>query len=256
MKKYLIYSIVVLFTTLLYSCKKEEVNYEHINNAEVTFTASALKVPALTDAMNGKVAIPLFRGNSNQAVSVPVTITGGEGIYTPDKTAFEFAAGENVAYINFQFNMSALGGKPEAIAVEVTNPDMVAPNGITKTSFTLVRQLTYEKIGTGTYYSDWYEQSWPQDIYKAKEGNFYMLESCWVKGTNFTFFFDGSTVDWYTVKTGYNYGSYGPLALRVNDKHVGTTPDGNIKISLFVNYYLPEFNNYDFGAGQEYIIFP
>ena len=103
MRKYIL-NIIALCAVLLTACSKDTVNYEHTNNAEVTFASASIKMPTITEANEGKVSVPLYRGNTKEAVSIAVKVQGGEGIFTPDKLQFDFAAGEAVANLDFTFD--------------------------------------------------------------------------------------------------------------------------------------------------------
>lgn len=256
MRKLLIYSLLALFVCTLDSCSKEEVFYE-FGEGEIgaTFQASSLKFNELTEADNGKVTVPMYRGNIKGAASVAVEITGGEGIFTPSASSFNFADGEDVAYIDFTFDYATLSAKPTTIAIKIANEDVCSFDAVTETSFTLNRKLTWTKIGTGYHYTDFFGAGWDQDIYKAEEGDFYMLEGCWYKGTDFTFFCDGTTVDWYASETGYNYGSYGPVVFEVTSQSVFYN-NGTPAIEIVCNYRLPKYYNYNLYSGYEIFIFP
>ena len=256
MKKILTCSLLALFVCILASCAKDEVFYKFADGEiAATFQSSSLKIGELTEADNGKVSVPMYRGNTRGAASVAVVITGGEGVFTPSATSFNFADGENVAYIDFTFDFSTLGGKPMSVTIEMENAEDCASMGVNKTSFTLARKLTWEKVGEGVYYTDFFGEGWYQDLYKAKEGDFYMLEGCWYKGTDFTFFCNGTTVDWYAAETGYSYGSYGPVHFSPTKAYVESDSDG-IKLVIECDYVLPSIGNYVLYQGFEEFVFP
>lgn len=256
MKKIFIYSLLVLFISTLNSCSKEEAfyNFDGTGNA-ATFASKSLQIPAITKEDNGKVSIPMYRGNIANAASINVEIAGGEGIFTPVKSTYDFAPGENIAYIDFVFDFNKLSARPQDITIKIKNKEDLSINAIESTSITLVRKLTYEKVGVGEYYTDFFEESWEQEIFKAKEGNFYILPSCWVKGVDFSFFYDGKSADLYTTQPGYNYGSYGPVTFKIISQTV-KQKGGKRIIEFEVEYYLPEFNNYSFGTGLEILYLP
>ena len=241
---------------LMSSCVTDKEMFDFTANpgAAVTFSAKTLDMPALKAEDGGKVRVPLYRGNTSAPASVQVTVTGGEGVFTPKKTAVDFAAGDNMGYLEFTYDYETLSAKPATITVTVTKAEDVALNGIAEAKFTLVKQLTYESIGEGYYYSA-FGGDWPQEILKAKEGDYYLLPSCWVSGVDFSFFCDGQNVDWYTLTSGYNYGSYGPVGFDIQDSEV--YEDGGVwVVELSLNYYLPEYYDYNLAAGYEAVEFP
>ena len=90
-----------------------------------------------------------------------VAVAGGEGVFTPTKSAVDFAAGENVGYLTFTYDFESLSAKPASMTVTIKNEADCALNAVATTSFTLVKQLTYESIGDGYYVSD-FGGDWPQ----------------------------------------------------------------------------------------------
>lgn len=256
MKRIFKYGLVVLAMGLMSSCVTDKEMYDFVANpgAAVTFSAKSLDMPALKAEDGGKVRVPLYRGNTSAPASVQVTVTGGEGVFTPKKTAVDFAAGDNMGYLEFTYDYESLSAKPVTITVAVTKAEDVALNGIAEAKFTLVKQLTYESVGEGLYYTDWYEAEWPQEVMKAKEGDYFLLPSCWVSGVDFSFFCDGETVDWYTATSGYTYGSYGSLEFVLEDAYV-VEEDGLFTVVVETHYTLPSIGH-DFGVGVEEFTFP
>ena len=156
MKKLLTYITAAALIFSLGSCSEEEGSLYDFTldpSLEVTFAAENLKFNNLTEDMGGKISVPMYRGNTAEAASVPVTITGGEGILTPSKSSFDFAAGENVAYIDFTFDYDAMSPAPVTISIVANNAEDVSDNGYGQTQFSLQKQLSYNTIGTITYES-------------------------------------------------------------------------------------------------------
>lgn len=253
MKRIFKYAFAVLAVVLAASCTNDKELFDFTENPGpgATFVSSKLSLPGLKAEDGGKVLVPLYRSNTKGTASVAVAVEGGEGVFTPTKAAVEFADGESLGYLQFTYDFEALSAKPTNITVAIANEEDAAIDAVTATTFTLVKQLTYEPAGEGVYYSDWYGEEWAQEVYKAKEGNYFILPSCWVSGVDFSFFCDGTTVDWYTTSTGYNYGSYGPLALNIVDAAMY-----GLELVVSVEYYLPEYYNYNFGGGVEVFVFP
>lgn len=257
MKRLLIYSLLALFVGVMGSCSKDEVIYK-FEDGEIgcTFQASSLKYHELTEADNGVVKIPMYRANTKGTATVNVTITGGEGVFTPSATAFTFADGENVAWLNLAFDYESLSAKPSTIVFEMDDAENCAFTGISKTSVTLQRKLTWELVGTGYYYTDFFEEGWDQDVYKAQEGDFYLLPGCWFAGTDFSFFCDGTTVDWYASESGYNYGSYGPVVFGPTATEIEEV-SGSYVMTVESDYILSEFmGGYILYQGFEQFTFP
>lgn len=254
---YSVLALLVLMVVLMVcSCAKDDVLYSY-SKGEVaaTFQSSSLKINDISGPDSNGIPIPMYRGNTRGAAVVEVEIAGGEGVFTPSATSYSFEDGENVAYINFAYDYDALGGKPETITISIAKEEDCAKNGEPSTSFTLSRKLTWVYVGEGTYYSDFWGESWPQELYKAQEGDFYMLKGCWYAGTDFTFFCNGTDAEWYASETGYNYGSYGPVVFDAASANVAVS-EGVVQLRTDCNYILPGYGGYNLYTGYESFIFP
>lgn len=220
-----------------------------------TFQSSSLKFNDISGPDSDGIPVPLYRGNTKGDAVVEVEITGGEGAFVPSATSYNFKDGENVAYINFAYDYDALSAKPQTITIKIARDEDCAWNGEPSTSFTITRQLTWEFVGEGKYYSDFWGESWIQELYKAAEGDFYMLKGCWYAGTDFTFFCDGTDAEWYASATGYNYGSYGPVVFDVISESI-VDSEGVTVLRIDCGYILPEYGGYNLYTGYEFFIFP
>ena len=255
MKRILYFTILAL--GVLSACTTDKVLYDFEENPGVgaTFAASSLAIPDLVAEDGGKLSIPLYRANTKGNASVEVLIEGGEGVFTPAKNAVDFADGSNVAYLEFSYDYASLSAKPVSMVIYIKNEADVAFDGIASTSVSLVKRLTYSSVGEGYYTSYFFGQGWPQEVLKAEEGPYYSLPSCWVNGVDLNFFFDGTDFELYTVNPGYNYGSYGPVCLEVLDYEV-VQEEGSTILTIYVNYVLPNLDNYILGQAMEEIAFP
>ena len=250
------------------SCTQEKVTYDFGENPgpAVTFASAKLKLPGLTAENNGKLEIPLYRGNVNGAASVDVQLEGAEGLCELASTKVEFADGQNVSNAVLTFDFETLTPKPANLTLSVVNEADLAIDGVQSTTFTFVKQLTYELVGEGVHYSafwhvyfgDMAAGIWEQDLYKAKEGNYFLLKDCWAAGTDFSFYCDGTEVDWYTEDTGTSYGSYGNIFLYYTGATVAKNDAGQYELTLDVPaYYLPDYYNAAvIEGGKEIFTFP
>lgn len=258
MKRIFKYALSVLALSAMFSCTTEKVQYDFEKNPGVaaTFAAKTLQVPGLVAEDGGKVSVPLYRGNTAEAAQVAVAVTGGEGIFTPTSSTVDFEAGENVAYLTFTYDFDALSAKPETLTATIVNEADLALNAVASASFTLVKQLTYVPLESpGYYFTGFFGEGWDQTIYKAEEGNYFTLPGCWYSGYDFSFFFDGTNLDWYTATTGYSYGSYGPVEFRLTD-YLVTEDEGCMVLVLYMDYVLPEVDDFVLYSGYEAVYFP
>lgn len=200
-----------------------------------------------------KITVELWRGNTKGAVSVPVEFENGTGgVFTPTKSTFDFADGESVATLDITYpDINAFGGETYQIGITVSDPDMVSPSGIASTTVSAQRKLTPKYLGTGIYYSDWYEEEWEQDIYTTEEApDLYIFPNCWVKGTDFMFnMVNGEPVWPADFFSGYVHSSYGNVYIMPATSYI---EDG--VLVLEVEHYHVSAGS--FGGGIEYFILP
>ena len=241
MKKLLTYITAAALMFSMGSCSEEDGSLYDFTldpSTEATFAAEELSFDGLTADLGGKISVPMYRGNTAEAASVPVTITGGEGTFTPSKSTFDFAAGENVAYIDFTFDFETISPAPVTISIVANNEEDISDNGNGKTQFSLQKQLSYNTIGTITYESGFLMEVagapvLNREIQKAEEGNYFLIPSAWVSGTDFSFYFDGENLDWYSTSTGMN-GGYGDIKLEMMDYAVVSTSPLTLEILFYI----------------------
>lgn len=234
------------------SCAREGTLYEIPDgNPCVSFPAST-SIIEMVAADGNKFSVELWRGNTKGSVSVPVTIEGGEGAFTPSKSSFDFADGEAKATIDFNYpSISAFGGEIYKIKVSVSDEKMVSPSGHSEIALSVQRKLTRKFLGTGIYYSDWYEDQWKQDIYTTEEApNYYILPNCWVTGTDFTFTMENGKPVWpASFFSGYVHSSYGNVYIYTGDSYI---TDGVLYLEV-AGYRVSAGS---FGGGMEYFVLP
>lgn len=235
MKKILSYCLLALIAFSVSSCDKDEVFYDFSENPGIgaTFSSGALQVPGITAEMNGKVSIPLYRGNVSEAASVAVELQGGGSVYTLSKGQFDFAAGENVAYVDVVFNFDNVTPSPVKLTMNIVNEADAAENGYASTSFSMQLALTYNSLGYGIYYSD-FAGEWYQEVLKAEEDAYYQLPSCWVNGTNFLFYCNGERFEWLTTGSGYIHPSYGGEILFELEDYMLTENSFTLSVELYM----------------------
>jgi len=183
MKKIILLTGVIAVLFMASSCQQEGVKYALGDKAEVSFPSTLVNF-SMVAADNNQITVELWRGNTKGAVSIPVTITDKTGgVFTPEKAQFDFAEGENKAYLTFTYpDLTLFGGEKYKIELLVTDDSQVSPNGNKKMEITAQRKLTFKSLGIGTFTSEWFEESWPQEVQKAEEADYYRLPDCYYKG--------------------------------------------------------------------------
>ena len=254
MKKYIIISLAFIALLFAGACERELTVYQP-ESACVSFPSDAAVYDMLSSDGN-KITVELWRGNTNGSVSIPVTITDGTGgVFKAAKSQFDFADGQGVATIDFTYpDINAFGGEVYNITVAVSDENQVSPSGYGSVKIKAQRKLTRKLLGTGTWYSDFWEEEWDQPIYTTEEApNYYILPNCWASGTDFTFTTSGGKPVWpKTFDSGYTYGSYGNVWFQTGDSYI---EDGVLYL-IVDSYYLPSYYNYDFGNTYEAFVIP
>ena len=252
MKKIIYVTFAILAIMLTSACEHEGTIYEMpAGSALVSFPSDAAIFEMVASDGN-KVTVDLWRGNTQGAVSIPVTIddkTGG--VFKPAKSSFDFADGEGIAHLDITYpDINAFGGETYKLTLSVDD-NQVSPAGISSMTVSATRKLTPKFVGTGIYYSDWYEEEWEQDLYTTEEApDFFILPDCWVKGTDFTFTVQNHQPVWpASFFSGYVHSSYGNVYLYTGESYI---EDGVIYLPI-TGYRVSAGS---FGSGMEYFILP
>lgn len=253
MKRIISFSLAVLALLLTGACQREGTIYEiPAGNACVSFPSGTAVFEMLASDGN-KITVELWRGNTSGAASVAVDIedqTGG--VFTPSKQTFDFADGQAVATLDFTYpDINNFGGETYTIVLSVADPGQVSPAGIDKMTVSAQRKLTPKYIGTGIYYSDWYEEEWEQDLYTTVEApDLFILPDCWVRGTDFMFnIVNGEPVWPNPFFSGYVHSTYGNVYIYPGDSYI---EDGVVVLEV-AGYRVSAGS---FGSGIEYFVLP
>lgn len=199
--------LALLFTAI--SCEQEKTVYTLSDKVEASFPSTIVNYQMVAEDGN-KIVVEMWRGNTKSAVSVPVTITNNTGgVFTPEKGQFDFADGESIAYLTFSYpDITQFGGEKYQIILTI-DEEMVSPGGIDEMVITAQRKLTYKSIGIGTFTSEFFGESWPQEVQKAEEADNYRLPDCYANGTAIEFSVQNGKINFAKQPTGYVHPDYG-----------------------------------------------
>lgn len=253
MKRYIFLTLATLALALMGACQKAGTIYEiPAGSACVSFPAQDA-IFEMQASDGNKISVELWRGNTQGAASIAVDIEDGTGgVFTPSKSTFDFAAGEAVATIDFTYpDINAFGGETYTIKLTVSDPNQLSPAANSEVTVKATRKLTPKYLGTGIYYSDWYEEEWEQDIYTTEEApDLYLFPDCWVRGTNFMFnMVNGEPVWPDPFFSGYVHSSYGNVYIYPGDSYI---KDG----VLYLEVAAYRVSAGSFGGGMEYFVIP
>ncbi len=200
---------IILFAT---SCSEEWTKYETDGSFEATFPSTIVNFE-LVSADNGQITIEMWRGNSINAASIPVTITGDTDVFIAEKQQFDFEAGSSKAYLTFTYpDINTMDVKAFKLNVSITNSEDVSVSGRASMQITAQRKLTFESLGTGSFTSELFGDSWPVDVYKAQEADYYRIANCYYNTYHIDFTMSGSTVEFAKQPMGYNHSTYGMIS--------------------------------------------
>ena len=252
MKRIIYITLAIMALMLTSACQHEGTIYEMPADSALLSFPSDAAIFEMVASDGNKITVDLWRGNTKGAARIPVQIedkTGG--VFTPAKSTFDFVDGEGIAHLDITYpDISAFGGETYELTLSV-DEKQVSPSGINKMTVSATRKLTPKYVGTGIYYSDWYEEEWEQDLYTTEEApDFFILPDCWVRGTDFTFTVQNHKPIWpASFFSGYVHSSYGNVYIYTGDSYIE-----NGVIYLPVTGYRVSAGS--FGGGMEYFVLP
>lgn len=223
MKKiiYLTAALMMLFAGT--SCERDLTIFEYEEGIAGATFPSDVQVFSMLPEDGNKIMVEMVRGNSKGDISIPVEITDyTDGVFTPEKSSFDFKDGETSAYITFTYpSLEDFGGETYSIDIEVTDEkalEQIAMTGIEAVTVEATRQLTEVSLGEG-FFDDpvLMEDAWDQEICTTVEApDLFYLKSCFAKGANINFNVNNGVFSIAeTVDTGCLYGAgYGNFAIR------------------------------------------
>ena len=246
MKKLLYLSLIIGAFCFASSCQREGVLYDMPANCALVSFPAEDAVYEMVASDGNKITLLLNRGNTKGSVSIPVSVVEDktDGVFKLTKSTFDFADGEAVASIDITYpDINKFGGEVYEMTIAVDDEDQVSPSGFGEVTVSAQRKLTWKFLGTGVWYTDFFEEEWEQPIYTTEEApNYYIFPDCWVEGVNFTFtVVDGKPVFPDVIPTGYSDPTYGPVSMYVSNAVAAGAPepyydpDENV-IVLYVQY--------------------
>ena len=253
MKKIFYISLAITALLLTGSCQRKGTIYDMPEgSALVSFPSDEAKFEMVAEDGN-KITVALWRGNTKGAASVAFDVDDKtDGVFKPAKSTFDFADGENIAYVDIKYDdINDFGGETYSLVLTIADEKQVSPSGIDEVTISAQRRLTRKFVGTGIYYSDWYEEEWEQDLYTTVEApNLYILPDCWEDGTDFMFTVENHQPVWPdSFFSGYVHSSYGNVYVYPDTV---TVEDG----VMYIQVKAYRVSAGSFGGGLEYFVLP
>ena len=251
MKKYLYFTVVLGLLFLSASCDRKQVLYEP-SEGEVAASFLAKKALFTIDPLvDNQIQVTLYRGITAGEVSVPVEIDDESELFTPDKSQFDFADGENKAVITLSFDPEELEYAVDyEIVFEIADEEQASFSGFDQTTVIAALKMNPVSVGVGSYYSDWFSEAWEQELSNVQEApSIYLLPDCYTEGTPLKFqVVEGQPVFDSYINTGWLYPGYeslGPLYLVPESV---TFSEGIITLDVYYVLLEAEIN---FGLGVD-----
>ena len=252
MKKLLYFTAIVGLLFTIVSCEQDRTVYSLTDKVEASFPSKIVNYQMIKEDGN-KIVVEMWRGNIKGAATVPVTITDEtDGIFTPQKGQFDFADGENKAYLTFTYpDIDEFAGEKYELELAI-DEEMVSPGGISSIKITAQRKLTFKSLGIGEFTSEFFDDSWDQEVMKTEEADYYRLPDCYYEGFHIEFTIQDGKVDFATQAMGYKYeGS--SMTFWVNKSDVSTVVG---KVVTFIpNFFIPDLGA-GFGENTEVFVMP
>ena len=252
MKKILFLASIIGLLCFTSACEPERVIYDPGTRVEASFPSTLINF-AMVNADGNQIQLEMWRGNTKGAVSVPVTITNSTGgVFTPQKSQFDFADGESKAYLKFTYpSINNFGGEKYSITVAITNNDQVSYGGYKTIKITAQRKLTFQTLGTGLFTSEFFEDAWPQVVQKAIEADYYRLPDCYYAGYPIEFSITGGRVAFAKQAMGYRHSTYGMTSWDIG--HMSESTIVGKKITFVVDFRVTAGS---FGVASEVLDLP
>lgn len=252
MKKLLYFTTIIGLLLTVISCDQDLTTYKMTDKVEASFPSTIVSYQMVAEDGN-KIVVEMWRGNTKGAATVPVTITDKtEGVFVAEKDQFDFADGESKAYLTFTYpDLNDFAGEKYEIELEIDEA-MVSPGGNGTIEISAQRKLTFKSLGEGEFTSEFFDDSWDQEILKAEEADYYRLPDCYYKGYHIEFTIQDGKVDFANQAMGYKYeGS--SMTYWINNLDESTF-DG--EIFIFVpTFFVPDLGG-GFGEYNEVFVMP
>jgi|SRR5574344_347656 hypothetical protein len=187
-KNYLFITILAICSLLAASCDKEAVGakYDLNNGTGFSFGSSVLNME--TDSSDNDVLkIPVYRTLSSPATvdvtcqffdsgSGTYTDSDSEGIFRLATKRVIFSDGATVGYAQVSYSDIESLGVAKKHQFKLSLSENVSTGGEQTVNVTVNRKLTFELLGTGTFYEEFlFYNTYNVQIYKAKEAAVYRV---------------------------------------------------------------------------------
>lgn len=202
----------------------------------------------LTDDASYTIPVRVVRSDVKTAYTAHYTLESADaGIFTDaGNGTVNFAAGQGVAVVNIQAANMTPGQEYSAVLTlsdaDAALADTITNNAIFSTTLSIKRNFVWETIGTATFVSGAFEDSWSQTVLHAVGSNIYRLPDLYEKGLNVDFKLNSDNTVTVASQYAWNDSQYGKAYVRsVESKGASYTSKydpATGKLSLILEHYV------------------
>lgn len=170
-----LFNIVLVCTLgfIAYSCDKgyeyESAKPEQISGNKNDVTID-LKSERKLDVDGSDIEILLTRTNTDEATTVPLSLTDTTGIFTLKSESVTFDAGEDSVYALVAYSYDNMDSKTTyTVELAITDESLVSSYGVKAISFTCTK--AWKKLGKAQFYEGWFFGSiWEKELIQSPDG--------------------------------------------------------------------------------------
>src|SRR5690554_1033363 len=147
--------LVLVGMTAMFSCQDDAPDYiaaEKIDSEQVYFPSTISSNVALSSLENS-FDIIIARVKTDNAITVPLTITGNEGLYNIPSSV-TFAQGESKANLKITYDAEEIGFDNFSDLIISINEEYTSVYGNSKYSFNIGIPAPWKSLGEATYFDD------------------------------------------------------------------------------------------------------
>jgi hypothetical protein len=162
-------------------------------------------------------SVTIARANASQAATVPLTFSTSAPTIFSSVSSASFEAGQSEVKIPVNYDFSKMTpGTSYNFKFTIADADKSfgAAPVITVTGS---MKITWVKVGSGLFYSEWFDEEWDTDLYMAEgAAGLYKLPDCYYNGYDIIFTLNAdNSITYATQQFGYNHSSYGMASWRM-----------------------------------------
>ena len=204
--------IIFCLVVSMSSCNTDNEGTEYTpTSGQASFLASVSNLEIL--ASESSFEVQLNRAETSEALTIPLTVTDASGVFTVPSSA-SFKAGEGSVMIKVDVKSTVEVGSVYVLKLAIPSENLSA-GGVSTTTINFAKSYIWKSYGTGQFTSEFFEETWDQEIQKAEGFNVYRLVDCYEKGypVMFTLSDDNTSVTKFNKQALVSsYSSYGVLS--------------------------------------------